>query len=81
MSYLVLVMTAPCHCALLSCPEPFSARELICLAQIGCSSAQRFLESLRNESPLAERAAWGDREGSLGVALLFARSWEWLSGG
>lgn len=34
MSYLGLVMTAPCHCALRSCPEPFAGRELICLARL-----------------------------------------------
>lgn len=62
MSYLGLVMTAPCHCALLSSPEPFAGRKLVCLAQMGCSSAQPFSEVLRNKSPLAEIVALGDHE-------------------
>lgn len=78
MSYLGLVMTAPCYraqgAALLSCAEPFPGRELICLAQIGCSSAQHLPEGLRNESPVAGRASLGEPEGSLCSALLFAMS-------
>lgn len=72
MPYLGLVMTAPCHCALLSCPEPFVGRKLICLTQIGCSYAQPFSKGLRSESSLAESVALGDCEGSFHPAPLFA---------
>ena len=66
------VLSGPCNdsppplCRELPCSavqKPFPGRELICLAQIGCSFAQHLHEGLRNQPPLAETTALGEPEG------------------